>query len=135
MRAGTGKTENIRALGMLLGRPLVVANCSADMSETSMATMIRGCSASGVWLICDQFHLLTEMSSRQFFACAGNIREALQAGSPTVTFTGTRQVSVKIHPDACLFATEGKPLWLIDTNPPANGLMRRIMMSVRSNVV
>eukprot|EP00767_Chilomastix_cuspidata_P001545 gnl/Chilomastix_cuspidata/1664.p1 GENE.gnl/Chilomastix_cuspidata/1664~~gnl/Chilomastix_cuspidata/1664.p1 ORF type:complete len:4880 (-),score=609.46 gnl/Chilomastix_cuspidata/1664:93-14435(-) len=57
--AGTGKTESVKALGVLLGRPVVVFNCDAGIDLSSLGRVLAGIVLGGAFGCFDEFNRLS----------------------------------------------------------------------------
>lgn len=57
---GCGKTETVKSLAHLLGRHLVVVECTPDLTATQLAQMLLGVSQSPSWLLLESAHCLDE---------------------------------------------------------------------------
>ncbi|KAI8908484.1 dynein heavy chain and region D6 of dynein motor-domain-containing protein [Gorgonomyces haynaldii] len=58
--AGTGKTESVKALGVLLGRQVLVFNCDEGIDYKSMGRIFVGLVKCGAWGCFDEFNRLEE---------------------------------------------------------------------------
>ena len=58
--AGTGKTESVKALGVLFGRQVLVFNCDEGIDYKSMGRLFVGIVKCGAWGCFDEFNRLEE---------------------------------------------------------------------------
>ncbi|KAI8842138.1 dynein heavy chain and region D6 of dynein motor-domain-containing protein [Chytridium lagenaria] len=58
--AGTGKTESVKALGVLFGRQVLVFNCDEGIDYKSMGRIFVGLIKCGAWGCFDEFNRLEE---------------------------------------------------------------------------
>ncbi|KAH9247140.1 hypothetical protein BASA81_015283 [Batrachochytrium salamandrivorans] len=58
--AGTGKTESVKALGVLFGRQVLVFNCDEGIDYKSMGRIFVGLVKCGAWGCFDEFNRLEE---------------------------------------------------------------------------
>jgi dynein heavy chain 2 len=58
--AGTGKTESVKALGVLFGRQVLVFNCDEGIDYKSMGRIFIGIVKCGAWGCFDEFNRLEE---------------------------------------------------------------------------
>lgn len=59
-RAGTGKTECVKALGAMMGRMVLVFNCNENIDTSAMSLILTGISRCGAWACFDEFNRLQE---------------------------------------------------------------------------
>lgn len=59
-RAGTGKTECVKALGSMMGRLVLVFNCNENIDTSAMSLILTGISRCGAWACFDEFNRLQE---------------------------------------------------------------------------
>ncbi|RHY13104.1 hypothetical protein DYB25_007654, partial [Aphanomyces astaci] len=109
--AGTGKTESVKALGMTLGRFVLVFNCDENFDFQAMGRIFVGLCQVGAWGCFDEFNRLEE---RVLSAVSQQIL-TIQAGLSTqkkqkhtdgaktrIELVGK---SVHLHPDVGIFVT------------------------------
>lgn len=59
-RAGSGKTESTKALGILLGRPVLVFNTDENFNEVAVGRILVGACEVGALVVFDEFNRLEE---------------------------------------------------------------------------
>jgi dynein heavy chain 1 len=102
--AGTGKTETVKSLSAMLGRPCIVFNCDASFDVTSMGRIFSGLCQTGAWGCFDEFNRLEERVlsavSQQIVA----IQMALRASNADHVLELNGRF-VKIDPNVAIFVT------------------------------
>ena len=104
--AGTGKTETAKDLGHVLGRPVFVFNCSEQMSNDTVAAILKGLAGTGGWGCFDEFNRISvevlSVVSTQCRSLFDAIRRCGRPDSPVVSrkvvINGDRVV---LHKDGC----------------------------------
>eukprot|EP00899_Mesostigma_viride_P003254 jgi/Mesvir1/1292/Mv03759-RA.1 len=100
--AGTGKTETVKALGVQLGRAVIVFNCDASFDHRSMTRIFSGLCHTGAWGCFDEFNRLAERILSAVSEQILNIQRGLEAGAPRVQILGA---AVPLHPNTGIFVT------------------------------
>jgi dynein heavy chain 1 len=102
--AGTGKTETVKSLAAMFGRPCIVFNCDASFDVTSMGRIFSGLCQTGAWGCFDEFNRLEERVlsavSQQIFA----IQMALRSSSAAHVLELNGRY-VKMDPNVAIFVT------------------------------
>jgi dynein heavy chain 1 len=102
--AGTGKTETVKSLAAMLGRPCIVFNCDAAFDVTSMGRIFSGLCQTGAWGCFDEFNRLEEKVlsavSQQIVA----IQMALRSSSASHVLELNGRY-IKIDPSVAIFVT------------------------------
>ena len=84
--AGTGKTETTKDLSRAIGLPIVVFNCSDQMSYLTTANIFMGLSQTGAWGCFDEFNRISievlSVVSTQY----KTILDAIREGAKTFLF-------------------------------------------------
>ncbi|OQR92538.1 dynein heavy chain [Achlya hypogyna] len=106
--AGTGKTESVKALGMQLGRFVLVFNCDENFDFQAMGRIFVGLCQVGAWGCFDEFNRLEERVlsavSQQILTIQGGLalRKKSEATTSVIELLGK---SVLLHPDVGIFVT------------------------------
>ncbi|XP_017891098.1 cytoplasmic dynein 2 heavy chain 1 isoform X2 [Ceratina calcarata] len=100
--AGTGKTESVKALGAILGRPVLVFNCDEGMDTGSMRRILGGLAQAGAWGCFDEFNRLEEETLSAVAMLVRPLQEAVRDGSSHVLLADQK---VNLDPDCCIFIT------------------------------
>lgn len=100
--AGTGKTECIKALGINMGRMVLVFNCDETFDYLSMGRILLGISKVGCWGCFDEFNRLETNSLSALSSQICNIERGLKDFSETVEISGRM---INVHPDTGIFIT------------------------------
>ncbi len=102
--AGTGKTETVKSLAAMMGRPCIVFNCDAAFDLASMGRIFSGLCQTGAWGCFDEFNRLEESVlsavSQQIFA----IQMALRSFSAANVLEINGRF-VKMDPGVAIFVT------------------------------
>ncbi|OQR99244.1 dynein heavy chain, partial [Thraustotheca clavata] len=106
--AGTGKTESVKALGMQLGRFVLVFNCDENFDFQAMGRIFVGLCQVGAWGCFDEFNRLEERVlsavSQQILTIQGGLalRKKSESSTSVIELLGK---SVLLHPDVGIFVT------------------------------
>ncbi|VDN96525.1 unnamed protein product [Rodentolepis nana] len=104
--AGTGKTESVKALGMQLGRFVLVFNCDETFDFHAMGRIFVGLCQVGAWGCFDEFNRLEERMlsavSQQIQGIQEALRDQLAGKDVTVELLGK---NLSVNPDMAIFIT------------------------------
>ncbi|XP_030382925.1 cytoplasmic dynein 2 heavy chain 1 [Scaptodrosophila lebanonensis] len=95
-KAGTGKTECVKALGAMLGRLVLVFNCDENVDTESMGLILTGLARCGAWGCFDEFNRLQEATLSAISMLIQPIQSALKDKAATVQ-VGERTVQLNQH--------------------------------------
>ncbi|KAF9161045.1 hypothetical protein DFQ26_004928 [Actinomortierella ambigua] len=129
--AGTGKTESVKALGILLGRFVLVFCCDENFDFQAMGRIFIGLSQVGAWGCFDEFNRLEERIlsavSQQVQTIQLGLREAKTNPNHEIELVGK---SVKVNTNTGIFITMN-PGYAGRSNLPDNlkKLFRSIAMT------
>lgn len=100
--AGTGKTETVKALGMALGKQVLVFNCDEGIDFASIGRIFIGLCKQGAWGCFDEFNRLRE---DQLSAISGQIQRiqiGMKPGAGPITLLNQ---SLTVRPGTGIFVT------------------------------
>ncbi|KAI8896032.1 dynein heavy chain and region D6 of dynein motor-domain-containing protein [Globomyces pollinis-pini] len=100
--AGTGKTESVKALGVLFGRQVLVFNCDEGIDYKSMGRIFVGLVKCGAWGCFDEFNRLEEAVLSAVSQQIQVIQAALKKKENSVTLLGK---STDLDPNSGIFVT------------------------------
>ncbi|KAJ3130163.1 Cytoplasmic dynein 2 heavy chain 1 [Nowakowskiella sp. JEL0407] len=100
--AGTGKTESVKALGVLFGRQVLVFNCDEGIDYKSMGRIFVGLVKCGAWGCFDEFNRLEPSCLSAVSQQIQVIQSALKSNFPVVSLLGK---SVNLSPNSGIFVT------------------------------
>ncbi|KAJ3197037.1 Cytoplasmic dynein 2 heavy chain 1 [Irineochytrium annulatum] len=100
--AGTGKTESVKALGVLFGRQVLVFNCDEGIDYKSMGRIFVGLVKCGAWGCFDEFNRLEEAVLSAVSQQIQVIQAALKAKAKTVELLKTL---VEVNQNSGVFVT------------------------------
>ncbi|RKO94668.1 hypothetical protein BDK51DRAFT_21975 [Blyttiomyces helicus] len=100
--AGTGKTESVKALGVLFGRQVLVFNCDEGIDYKSMGRIFVGLVKCGAWGCFDEFNRLDEAVLSAVSQQIQIIQAALKAKETEVELLSKR---VTLDPNSGIFVT------------------------------
>ncbi|KAJ3280883.1 Cytoplasmic dynein 2 heavy chain 1, partial [Borealophlyctis nickersoniae] len=100
--AGTGKTESVKALGVLFGRQVLVFNCDEGIDYKSMGRIFVGLVKCGAWGCFDEFNRLDEAVLSAVSQQIQIIQGALKGKESAVELLGKR---VDLDPNSGIFVT------------------------------
>jgi dynein heavy chain 1 len=99
--AGTGKTETVKALGMQLGRFVLVFCCDDTFDFKSMGRILTGLCQVGAWGCFDEFNRLEERILSAVSQQIQRIQEGLRREAKEILLSQ----SVRLHPNVGVFIT------------------------------
>ena len=102
--AGTGKTETVKSLAAMLGRPCIVFNCDAAFDLASMGRIFSGLCQTGAWGCFDEFNRLEERVLSAVSQQIVSIQMALRSSSAAHTLELNGRY-VKLDPCVAIFVT------------------------------
>lgn len=82
--AGTGKTECVKSLGAMLGRLVLVFNCSENVDTAAMALILSGLARCGAWGCFDEFNRLPAATLADISAVVQPLQLAIKAQASAV---------------------------------------------------
>ncbi|KAJ3052006.1 Cytoplasmic dynein 2 heavy chain 1 [Rhizophlyctis rosea] len=100
--AGTGKTESVKALGVLFGRQVLVFNCDEGIDYKSMGRIFVGLVKCGAWGCFDEFNRLEEAVLSAVSQQIQIIQAALKQKDKQVTLLAK---NVQLDPNSGIFVT------------------------------
>ncbi|XP_071990308.1 cytoplasmic dynein 2 heavy chain 1 isoform X1 [Engystomops pustulosus] len=100
--AGTGKTESVKALGVLLGRQVLVFNCDEGIDVKSMGRIFVGLVKCGAWGCFDEFNRLEEAVLSAVSMQIQTIQDSLKNHRATCELLGKE---VELDPNSGIFIT------------------------------
>ncbi|KAJ9053275.1 dynein heavy chain [Entomophthora muscae] len=104
--AGTGKTESVKALGVQLGRFVLVFCCDENFDFQAMGRIFVGLCQVGAWGCFDEFNRLEEKIlsavSQQIQTIQLGLKQLQTNANQTIELVGK---NVKIHRDTGIFIT------------------------------
>lgn len=100
--AGTGKTECVKSLGSMLGRLVLVFNCSENMDAAAMELILSGLARCGAWGCFDEFNRLQEATLSAISMMIQPLQVAIKAKDSSVSI-GSDSIPLNLH--CCIFVT------------------------------
>lgn len=100
--AGTGKTECVKSLGSMLGRLVLVFNCSENMDAAAMELIFSGLARCGAWGCFDEFNRLQEATLSAISMMIQPLQVAIKAKESSVAI-GSDKIPLNLH--CCIFVT------------------------------
>ncbi|KAG5479103.1 hypothetical protein LSCM1_02952 [Leishmania martiniquensis] len=100
--AGTGKTETVKALGMQLGRHVLVFNCDDTFDYQAVSRIFLGLCQVGAWGCFDEFNRLEERILSALSLQIQVIQQSLRAGQRQVQLDHR---AVLLHSNVAIFMT------------------------------
>ncbi|KAI8844037.1 dynein heavy chain and region D6 of dynein motor-domain-containing protein [Chytriomyces cf. hyalinus JEL632] len=100
--AGTGKTESVKALGVLFGRQVLVFNCDEGIDYKSMGRIFVGLVKCGGWGCFDEFNRLDEAVLSAVSQQIQVIQAALKKKEKFVTLLNQ---GIDLNPNSGIFVT------------------------------
>eukprot|EP00796_Vickermania_ingenoplastis_P010182 gene10185-7133_t len=126
--AGTGKTETVKALGMQLGRHVLVFNCDDTFDYQAVSRIFLGLCQVGAWGCFDEFNRLEERIMSALSLQIQLIQESLRRQQKEVDLNTK---AVPLNPNVAIFITMN-PGYAGRSNLPGNlkQLFRTVTMTV-----
>ncbi|KPI89424.1 putative dynein heavy chain cytosolic [Leptomonas seymouri] len=100
--AGTGKTETVKALGMQLGRHVLVFNCDDTFDYQAVSRIFLGLCQVGAWGCFDEFNRLEERILSALSLQIQVIQQSLRERRPQVQLNHR---AVPLHNNVAIFIT------------------------------
>lgn len=100
--AGTGKTECVKSLGAMLGRLVLVFNCSENMDAAAMELILSGLARCGAWGCFDEFNRLQEATLSAISMMIQPLQVAIKTKENSVAI-GSDKIPLNLH--CCIFVT------------------------------
>ncbi|KAM9801492.1 cytoplasmic dynein 2 heavy chain 1 [Neosynchiropus ocellatus] len=100
--AGTGKTESVKALGVLFGRQVLVFNCDEGIDVKSMGRIFVGLVKCGAWGCFDEFNRLEEAVLSAVSMQIQAIQDSLKHHKTSCELLGKQ---VELDPNSGVFIT------------------------------
>lgn len=127
--AGTGKTETVKALGMQLGRHVLVFNCDDTFDFQAVSRIFLGLCQVGSWGCFDEFNRLEERIMSALSLQIQLIQESLRQRQTEVNLQNTQPIP--LNPNVAIFITMN-PGYAGRSNLPSNlkQLFRTVTMTV-----
>lgn len=100
--AGTGKTESVKALGVAMGRQVLVFNCDEGIDFKSMGRIFTGLVKCGAWGCFDEFNRLKVDQLSAVSQMIQVIQEALKNGD---SYCNLLSREINVNPNAGIFVT------------------------------
>ncbi|CCW66307.1 unnamed protein product [Phytomonas sp. Hart1] len=114
--AGTGKTETVKALGMQLGRHVLVFNCDDTFDFQVVSRIFLGLCQVGAWGCFDEFNRLEERIISALSQQVQVIQESLRARSKEIELNNYH---IPLHQNVGIFITMN-PSYAGRSNLPGN---------------
>lgn len=126
--AGTGKTETVKALGMQLGRHVLVFNCDDTFDYMAVSRIFVGLCQVGAWGCFDEFNRLEERIMSALSLQIQLIQESLRRKQKEVEM---HSKLIPLHSNVAIFITMN-PGYAGRSNLPGNlkQLFRTVTMTV-----
>lgn len=100
--AGTGKTESVKALGVAIGRQVLVFNCDEGIDFQSMGRIFIGLVKCGAWGCFDEFNRLKEDQLSAISQQIQIIQAAIKNRESTIELLGR---TINVTDSAGIFVT------------------------------
>jgi len=100
--AGTGKTESVKALGLAMGRQILVFNCDEGIDFKAMGRIFIGLVKSGAWGCFDEFNRLLEEQLSAISIQIQIIQFALKSQDSNIKLLGSNLI---VNLNSAIFVT------------------------------